>query len=113
MKKKLKNKFEYKLFNQLKKSKVSFSYESERLPYILKRYYLPDFVVATPSGTVYIEAKGYLRPEHRSKLAAVKQQHPDIDLRIVFYSHSLKNEKWAEKHGIPWAVSEIPKEWLK
>ena len=74
---------------------------------------MPDFVVATPSGIVYIEAKGYLRPEHRSKLAAVKQQHPDVDLRIVFYANIQRNIDWAIKHKIPYAIGDIPKDWLK
>lgn len=45
-------------------------------------------------------------------MVAVKRQHPDLDIRIVFYSKKLKDIKWAERHGFPYAIDEIPKEWL-
>jgi|ERR1700734_3480040 len=112
MLKKLKNKFEQKIYSQLKKAKVNFDYESERITYILTGYYLPDFVIRSPRGRIYIETKGYLRPEHKRKMVAVKRLHPEIDLRILFYAANKKNFKWAEKNGIKYAVSSIPKEWL-
>jgi predicted nuclease of restriction endonuclease-like RecB superfamily len=111
--KKLRNKFEKKIYDQLRKAKVQFDYESERITYLLAGYYLPDFVVGTPLGKVYIETKGYLRPEHKRKLVAVKKLHPEIDLRILFYAANKKYIKWAEKAGIRWAVGTIPTEWLK
>lgn len=92
---------------------MDFNYESSRIPYILAFDYIPDWTVLTPNGVIYIEAKGYLRPEHRRKLVAVKKQHPEKDLRIVFYSKNKKYIKWAEKNGIRYAISDIPKEWLK
>jgi predicted nuclease of restriction endonuclease-like RecB superfamily len=112
MKKKLKNRFEQKLYKQLKKSKVPYDYESVRIPYILARFYIPDFVVRTPRGLLYIEAKGYLRPEHKSKMVAVKKMHPEKDIRIVFYSKNKRNEKWAIKNGFTYAFETIPSEWL-
>jgi hypothetical protein len=45
-------------------------------------------------------------------MVAVKKLHPEIDLRILFYADNKKNFKWAEKNGIKYAVSTIPKEWL-
>jgi len=107
------NKFEAKIFEQLKKAKVKFGYETERITYLLTGYYLPDFVIKTPTGLVYIETKGYLRPEHKRKMVAVKKLHREIDLRILFYSYNIKNIKWADKNGIRWAVNEVPKEWLE
>ena len=109
----MKNKFEDKLFRQLKKAKVNFKYESERIPYILARHYIPDFVVLVSGQKIYIEAKGYLRPEHKSKMVAVKKLHPAMDIRFVFYSENKKNIRWAEKHNFPWAIGDIPKEWLQ
>ncbi len=106
----MRNKFETKIYQQLKKAKVEFKYESEKIPYVLN--YIPDFIVHTVKGKVYIECKGYLRPEHKTKMAAVKRQHPEIDLRILFYAPNKKNIKWAEKNGIKYAISLIPKEWL-
>lgn len=110
--KKTRNKFEARIFKQLKRAKVKFGYECERITYLLSGYYLPDFVIQTPSGKVYVETKGYLRPEHKRKMVAVKKLHPEIDLRILFYSHKPQYIRWAEKAGIKWAVDTIPKEWL-
>lgn len=117
MKKKRKQPGRWNLFEQainalLVSSGVKFKYESERIPYVLSGHYIPDFVIDTPLGLVYIEAKGYLRPEHKRKMVAVKRQHPEIDLRIVFYSKRLKDIKWAEKIGMRWAIGTIPEEWL-
>ena len=110
--KKLKNKFEAKIYEQLKKSKLVFYYEEERFPYVLSRHYIPDFKIRTRTGYLYIEVKGYLRPEHKAKMVAVKRQHPEIDLRILFYAPKKEYIKWAEKNGIKYAISVIPQEWL-
>lgn len=107
------NKFEQRLEKQLKRSKVSFKYESEKLKYILIRNYIPDFVLDNGDKKIYIEAKGYLRPEHKSKMVAVKKAFPDIDLRIVFYSEKPKDIRWATKNNFPYAIGTIPKEWIK
>jgi hypothetical protein len=109
----LKNKFEKKLYKQLKKAKVDFKYESSRIPYILACDYVPDYTVLTKRGVIYIEAKGYLRPEHKRKMVAVKRQHPEKDIRIVFYSKNKKYIKWAEKNSYTYAIGSIPKEWLE
>lgn len=111
--KKLKNKFEARTYQQLKSAKISFKYESERIPYILARHYIPDFVLLTPTGKVYIECKGYLRPEHKAKMCAVKKLHPELDIRILFYSYNKKYIKWAEKNGFRYAIDVIPQEWLE
>ncbi len=113
MKSKVRNKFEDRIYLFLKKKRVKFKYESEKIPYVIAGHYIPDFILDTPLGKVYIETKGYLRPEHKRKMAAVKRQHPELDLRILFYSHNDKNIKWAEKNGLKYAISEIPPEWLK
>ncbi len=110
--KKTRNRFETKIAKQLKKAKVHFEYEMERIPYILARYYVPDFVLFTPLGKVYIELKGYLRPEHKSKMVAVKKMHPEKDIRILFYSRNKSYIKWADKHGFRWAIGIIPEDWI-
>lgn len=109
---KTRNKFEAKIYRQLKRAKVSFKYESEKIPYLIAGHYIPDFILATPLGKVYIETKGYLRPEDKRKLVAVKKLNPNIDLRILFYSSNEKYIKWAVKNGLKYAVDTIPKEWL-
>jgi hypothetical protein len=91
---------------------MEFRYENERIPYVLARHYIPDFCLTTKSGKIYIECKGYLRPEHKAKMVAVKKQHPERDFRIVFYSRKLRDIKWAERNGFRYAIERIPKEWL-
>ncbi len=110
--KKLRNTFERKIESQLKKAKVSYTYETAKIPYVLARHYIPDFIITTPTGVVYIETKGHLRREDKAKLVAVKRQHPEIDLRIVFYAKKKTQIKWAEKCGFRYAFETIPKEWL-
>lgn len=111
--KKLRNKFEKKIYRQLNRAKCVFTYESERIPYVLSGHYTPDFVITTPLGVVYVEAKGYFRPEHKRKMVAVKRQHPGKDIRILFYSSNKKYEKWAIKNGFRYAFDKIPPDWLK
>ena len=111
---KLKNKFERSGYKFLKRHQVDFEYESEKLSYVIYGTYINDFPIRT-RGTgkkIYIEFKGYLRPEDKRKLVAVKTQHPDKDIRIVFYSHNPKYIKWADKHGFLWSIGQIPKEWI-
>lgn len=109
---KTKNKFEARIYKQLQRAKVAFKYESEKIPYILARHYIPDFIVSTSTGKVYIECKGYLRPEAKAKMVAVKKLNPHMDIRILFYAPNKKNIKWAERHGFKYAFEVIPKEWL-
>lgn len=111
--KKTRNKFETKIEAQLKRSKLKYVYEGRKIPYVLARHYIPDFIVKTPTGDLYIECKGYLRPEHKSKMVAVKKQHPNIDLRILFYAFNKKYVKWAEKNGFKYAFETIPSDWLR
>lgn len=110
--KKLRNNFEKKIHRQLKKAKVVFTYESEKIAYVLARHYIPDFIVSTPTGLVYIETKGHLRREDKAKLIAVKKQNPAIDLRIVFYRKDKAKQRWAEKNGFRFCFEEVDKEWL-
>lgn len=57
-------------------------------------------------------------------MIAVKNQHPEIDLRIVFYSDGkigptrkdgtwLKQSDWAVKNGFKFSIRKIPEEWFK
>ncbi len=109
---KLKNKFESRIDRQLKTSKVKYKYEGEKIPYILARHYIPDFIIFTKAGKIYVECKGYLRPEAKAKMVAVKKLNPNLDIRIVFYSKNAKYIKWAERAGFTYAIGEIPSEWL-
>ena len=97
---------------------VKYEYESTKVPYQIQHNYTPDFLL--PNG-VYLECKGYWEPADRRKIKAVKQQHPDLDLRMVFQSPFNKISKgskttyakWCEKNDIPWtSFANIPIDWL-
>ena len=76
-------------------------------PMRLHTTYTPDFVL--PNG-IYLECKGLWEPEDRRKIKAVIEQHPEIDLRMVFQAPfnkiSKKSKttyaKWCDKHNIKW-----------
>lgn len=111
-----------KIQKQLKGTDVKATYENVKIPYteVRHRHYKPDIPLTFPDGHVrYIEIKGYLRPQDRVKMKTVKDQHPDIDLRIVFAKDNKLNSKsntrystWATKVGIPYAIGGIPKGWF-
>lgn len=109
----MKNPFEKKIARQLRRAKVKFKYEGIKIPYVLSGHYIPDFVIHTPTGYIYVETKGYLRPADKRKMVAVRRQHPEIDLRILFYASRKEQIRWATKVGIKYAVGKIPKEWME
>lgn len=121
------NKFEEQTGRYLDDRGCEFLYEKERLRYTVTGTYLPDFVIRTSMGKkIYIETKGNGRSfdgQSRRKLRAVKEQHPDKDVRIVFYTDGkcgpkrkdgsfMRQMEWAAKYGFKAAVREIPEAWL-
>lgn len=109
--------FERSLATNLKRRKVVFQYEPEKLPYVLEKNYIPDFKLA---NGIFIEAKGVLTPSDRTKMRAVLKDNPGIDIRFVFMDASKKLNKnskttygmWADKNGFQWADGVIPQEWV-
>ena len=102
----------------MRRLKVKFDYEPIKLPYVLERTYCPDFYI--PATGIYIEAKGKLDADTKSKMIPVKKRHPELDIRIVFMRGSNLLSKaskktymdWAASNGFPAADGEIPKDWL-
>jgi len=117
---------EVEFAKDLDSKNIPWMYESEYFMWMppepkLKRY-TPDFVLhKKDGGKMYIEYKGYLRPEDKRKLRAMKKQHPDLDIRLVFQNAKKKLNKraksnygeWATKLKFPWAESFIPEEWIE
>ena len=109
--------FEAKLAHQLKRGGVSFQYETLQLEYTKTATYTPDFIL--PNGII-IEAKGLWTVEDRTKHLLVREQHPHLDIRLVFMNASNKIRKgsnttyavWCEKKNIKYANKTIPKSWL-
>ena len=108
--------FEEKLASQLRRGGVSFQYETLKLEYTKTATYTPDFIV----GDIIIEAKGVWTVEDRKKHLLVREQHPHLDIRLVFQNARNKIRKgsdttyaaWCEKKGIKYAHQTIPKSWL-
>jgi len=97
---------------------VKYEYESTKISYQISHSYTPDFLL--PNG-IFLETKGYWEASDRRKMKAVKEQHPELDIRMVFqapYNKISKKSKttyakWCEKHDIPWAsYGNIPIDWL-
>lgn len=96
-----KNKFEASVAKLL----PGWNYESTKLPYTLHKNYIPDFISA--DDKIIIESKGFLRSDDRSKMLAVKQQHPEWRIIFVFQAPNRTISKtskttyaaWALKHG--------------
>lgn len=140
----LKSGFEKTIKSFLEGLGIKHWYEPLSLPYVQESTYKPDFVIykgklkkvkkpLTPDelqGMILVETKGFLDIESRKKMIAVKQQYPQLDIRILFQkdgfvykskkgrrekgSTDFRYSDWAKKHGFTYAIGEeIPKEWLQ
>lgn len=101
-------------------NKLKIAYETEALEYSVPGKYIPDFIVEFKDGRkLYIESKGYFRYVDQVKMLAVKQAHPDLDIRMLFMrdqklsrTSKMRYSDWCVKHKIPFAIGEIPAEWF-
>lgn len=117
MKNRYRSRFEEDVCSRLK---VPFEYETINLYYEVReqRKYIPDIIL--PNGII-IELKGRFTAKDRKKMLLVIEQHPDLDIRMVFMRHTNKLNKhsrttyaqWCDKHNIKWASKIIPEEWIK
>lgn len=85
---------------------MRFSYESISFPYILEKVYTPDFEL---DNGIILEVKGVLDRQSRVKMAAIKKQYPEKDIRFIFQKPHNKvpglkmtHAEWAEKYGYLW-----------
>jgi len=113
---------EDKISDTLKSLNVDFTYEQDKIPYLVpasKHKYTPDFKL--PNGT-FIETKGRWTAQDRKKHLLLKEQHPEIIIRFIFSNPNEKISKRSKtsyadictKHGwefIGWRDS-IPDKWL-
>ena len=104
---------------------AAFEYETlvlEWTPEQKVRRYTPDFIITTASGnTIVVESKGRWTREDRMKMKCVVEQHPDVDIRMVFQNLRARisktsrttYEQWCHQHlGIPCAQGDVPTEWI-
>lgn len=119
----LRSGFEKKVAVFLDGKKIKYAYEQDKIKYVepsTDRTYTPDFKL--PNG-IFIECKGRFTPADRRKMALIVEQHPELDVRMVFMQDNTLSKKskttysaWCAARGIKAVVSatgEIPKEWLK
>lgn len=101
-------------------------YEEDTITYIVperKARYKPDFPL---TNGIIIETKGRFESGDRKKHRLIKEQHPNLDIRIVFMRPNTRIAKksnttyaqWCDTYGIKWAPmhskdAPIPPEWLK
>jgi hypothetical protein len=80
------------------------------------RTYTPDFKL--PSG-VLVESKGRFTTADRQKMVWVRDQNPDLDIRILFMNARVPIRKgsktsygdWASANGFEWSEGTIPADW--
>lgn len=129
------SRFERDIARFLWANNVNFTYESSQYEYHVKVLgtfcencekslcykkgkYTPDFFL---ENGVVLEAKGLFDAADRKKMAAMKELHPELDIRMVLQynnwltrSKSTKYGDWCESKGILWAIGpSVPLEWLE
>ena len=116
---KFRSQLEKRVADLLTELGVTYEYETTKIAYEIQHNYSPDFIL--PNGVI-LECKGYWESSDRRKIKTVKEQNPDIDLRMVFQAPlntiSKKSKttyaQWCEKHDIPWtSFQDIPLDWLQ
>jgi hypothetical protein len=110
--------FEGQVAKQLTANGNQWSYESQSFDLLIPRSYTPDFFL---DNGVVLEVKGYFDAEDRRLIKLFREQHPDVDLRMVLQKPQQKLTKtgrmtyatWCERYSVPWCEgSLIPKSWL-
>ena len=105
---------------ELEQQGVSFQYEPHQIKYTkpsTNHIYTPDLLL---DNGIYIEYKGYFRPDNRDMAKIVRDCNPGLDIRFVFMNANAKINKrskttyatWCDKHNFKWAHKVIPKEWI-
>jgi hypothetical protein len=115
--------FEAEVARGLAAERIPFEYETRALFYTVPYIYRPDWIFEKHDGTdLFVETKGHFTPDDRRKLLAVKEQHPGIDLRLLFQRAGTKIRKgskttygaWATQNGFEWAEgTRMPRAWMK
>ena len=116
---------EESLAAHLSKKGIAYEYEQHKITYVVperpQAKYTPDFYVTTRTGKVIIvETKGRFVTSDRQKMLLVKEQHPQLDIRMVFSNPNTRISKqsqttyadWCLRHGYLYAAKVVPEEWL-
>ena len=115
---------ENRIANQIGEAGLSVDYETDTISYHWPERmarYTPDFKLPKPGGGFFfLEVKGRWSTPDRQKMILVRQQHPDIDIRMLFQRASNRLYKgskttygdWCDMNGIPWCDKSLPDDWL-
>ncbi len=110
--------FESQVAKHLKAEGTQWDYEGRSFDLLIPRSYTPDFFLG---NGVVLEVKGYFDAEDRRLIKLFREQHPDVDLRMVLQKPHQKLTKtgkmtyatWCDKHNVPWCEGPgIPSNWL-
>lgn len=109
-------KYETESFKWIERLPRAFCGECGEKSALVERSYTPDFFL--PSGII-VEVKGNFTSKDRKIALAMKEQHPELDVRMLFQrdnwltrQHKTKYSDWCEARGIEYAFIKIPDEWL-
>ena len=105
---------------QIVKAKHKLRYEGTKVRWrdLALRTYTPDFVL---DNGIIIEAKGFWSTSDRRKHVEIKQQDPELDIRLVFENSNRKIRKgsstsyamWCDKKNIVFCDKGIiPAKWF-
>lgn len=111
---------EFAVAGALAAAGIAYGYEAVKVPFTQpakSRTYCPDFLL--PNGIV-AETKGLWDADDRAKIKLIREQHPNLELRMVFSNPNAKIRKGSpttyahvcEKLGIKYAKKEVPEEWI-
>lgn len=81
---------------------MGFVFESERLPYVVHRKYVPDFV----KDNILIECKGFFRAGDTLKYKSVKKHYPDKELIFILSDPFKKVRKGSKLNMGQWCFKE-------
>lgn len=129
------SKFEVTIAKWLMEHKIKYKYESVSYPFVQpklhhvcsdcgsnavghERSYTPDFYL--PEYDITLEVKGLFTTDNRKVIKAVRNDHPDLDLRMVFLSDNfvyrgakMRYSGWCEQQEMLWSVGAPKVEWFK
>ena len=103
----------------LLKHGVKAKYEAKTFEFVKVAHYKPDWELAE---NLYVETKGYFSPSNRGNLLSFREQHPNVEIILVFeepYNRLSSKSKttyaaWATKHGFRWSgINDFPFEQFK
>jgi hypothetical protein len=80
-------------------------------------WYTPDFFLG--NGCI-IETKGRFTASDRRKMLAIKEGHPDLDIKMLFQRdnkiHKNSNtyySDWCKANGYDYSIGKLKEDWLK